>query len=88
VSKSNGRQGPEDTNEIAFRVVQQLTGQVPKEDVPVSELSAKRAEAGRQGGLKGGQARAEKLSDASKSEIARNAALKRWSKKSVIDEPT
>ena len=73
-----GRQGPEDTNEIAFRVIQQLTGPAPKEDPPVSELSAKRAEAGRQGGLKGGNARKDSLTPEQRSEIARKAAKKRW----------
>ncbi|HEX8368067.1 MAG TPA: hypothetical protein VF604_05965 [Pyrinomonadaceae bacterium] len=35
---------------------------------------------GRRGGLKGGKARAEKLSAEERSEIARNAAIARWSK--------
>jgi len=35
---------------------------------------------GRKGGLKGGRARAEKLSAEERSEIARNAAIARWSK--------
>lgn len=35
---------------------------------------------GRKGGLKGGKARAEKLSAEERSEIARNAAIARWSK--------
>jgi len=33
---------------------------------------------GRLGGLKGGKARAEKLTSAQRSEIAKKAALKRW----------
>jgi hypothetical protein len=42
---------------------------------------------GRLGGLKGGDARAKKLSDERKSEIARQAALKRWKgKKKPGDE--
>lgn len=42
---------------------------------------------GRLGGLKGGKARADKLSDERKSEIARKAALKRWEgKKKPGDE--
>ncbi len=35
---------------------------------------------GRLGGLKGGKARAKKLSAEKRSEIARNAAIARWSK--------
>ena len=37
--------------------------------------------AGRLGGLKGGKARAEKLSSEDRKAIARNAAQKRWAKK-------
>jgi hypothetical protein len=37
--------------------------------------------AGRLGGLKGGHARAEKLSDERRKEIARKAAEVRWAKK-------
>jgi hypothetical protein len=36
---------------------------------------------GRLGGLKGGKARAKKLSPIRRSEIARNAVLARWSKR-------
>lgn len=36
---------------------------------------------GRLGGLKGGRARADKLSDKRKSEIARKAAETRWAKR-------
>jgi hypothetical protein len=36
---------------------------------------------GRLGGLKGGKARAEKLSPARRSEIAREAVLTRWKKR-------
>lgn len=71
------RQGPEDTNQLAFRVVQQLTGQAPKPD---TEESVK-AQSGRKGGLKGGKARAAKLSPEERSEIAKNAANARWAKK-------
>jgi hypothetical protein len=80
VSKRTGRQGPEDMNETAFRIVQQITGQAPKEPEPESDLSAKRAEAGRKGGLKGGQSRSQKLSSQERSEIARKAAAARWKK--------
>ena len=84
VSKSNGRQGPEDTNETAFRIVQFLADKSEGRESDVQpecdDLSAKRAEAGRAGGLKGGRARAQKLSDSQRAEIARKAAKARWSK--------
>ncbi len=53
----------------AFRVVQEATGQ-----------STQQSEAGRLGGLKGGKARAAKLTPERRREIARNAAQKRWGK--------
>jgi len=38
---------------------------------------------GRLGGLKGGKARAEKLSNEERSNIARNAATSRWKRRSI-----
>ena len=77
---SKKKQGPEDVNEIAFRVMQEATG-----DVPAEEASGKNPAAvalGRLGGLKGGKARAAKMTPEQRSEIARNAAEARWNKKS------
>lgn len=59
----------------AFRVVQEATRQIeekPKQDIDYSAL-------GRKGGLKGGKARAEKLSPERRREIAKKAAQTRWS---------
>lgn len=47
-----------------------------------SDLAKAAAALGRLGGLKGGKARAAKLSAEERKDIARNAALKRWEKKS------
>lgn len=50
---------------------------------PVPKLDGKNAAAvalGRKGGLKGGKARAEKLSARKRHEIAKKAALARWKK--------
>ena len=58
----------------AFRVVQEATGQAeeePKSDIDYAAL-------GRKGGLKGGKARAEKLTPERRSEIAKRAAAVRW----------
>lgn len=63
-----------DINEIAFGVVQQATGEVPK---PVESAKAK---AGRKGGVKGGASRATALTPEQRSEIARLAAQARWKK--------
>ena len=69
-----GKQGPEDMNVIAFRVIQEATGQRPKGNKPGEPTP------GRPGGLKGGKARASRLTPAQRSEIARVAALARWKK--------
>jgi hypothetical protein len=69
-----GKQGPEDMNEIAFRVIQEATGQRPKGKKPGEPTP------GRAGGLKGGRVRASRLTAAQRSEIARVAALARWKK--------
>jgi len=70
----------------AFRVVQEATRQVePKSIDPEPELvNGKNPYAvilGRRGGLKGGKARAEKLTPEQRKEIAQKAARKRWDKK-------
>ncbi|MFC1987602.1 histone H1 [Chloroflexota bacterium] len=56
----------------AFRVVQEAIGEV--EEKPVIDYKA----LGRKGGLKGGMARANKLSPTQRSEIAKKAAQARW----------
>jgi hypothetical protein len=78
--RSRKKQGPKDPNESAHRIVREATGDA---HVPDSEPKNPAAvELGRLGGLKGGRARAEKLSKAERSEIARKAAKARWAKKS------
>jgi hypothetical protein len=52
-------QGPEDFAETAFRVFQEAIGEAPKTEAPAKNAAA--VELGRLGGLKGGKARAEKL---------------------------
>ena len=79
----------DDPNVTAFRVVQQATeGEdggrgLESDGNERPELPEKNPAAvalGRLGGLKGGKARAAKLSPERKSEIARKAAQARWSK--------
>ena len=62
------KQGPKDTNEVAFRVFQQAIGEVPVEEPKEKSDAA----------VKRGTARSEKLSAERRSEIARAAARKRW----------
>jgi hypothetical protein len=69
-----------DLNQAAFNIVQQITGQT----IQASGQPAKNPAAvalGRLGGLKGGKARASALSGRRRREIAKRAAIKRWSKK-------
>ena len=66
-----------DLNQLAASIVGEATGEID----PQPELSDKEKaaiESGRLGGLKGGKARAEKLTPAQRSEIAKKAAQKRW----------
>lgn len=64
-----------DLNQIAASIVERTTGsKQPKKNPAAVAL-------GRLGGLKGGKARAEKLSAKKRIEIAQRAAQARWSKR-------
>lgn len=66
-----------DINLLAKSIMEQATGQQPKE--PADEGKNPAAVAlGRLGGLKGGKARAAKLTKEQRSEIAKRAANIRW----------
>jgi hypothetical protein len=67
---------PRDVNELAWSIVNDLTGDEP----PAPEPDSERVEAGRKGGAKGGPARPKKLTPEQRSEIARKAARARWAK--------
>jgi hypothetical protein len=70
---------------VARRVVEQAIGEhldgTPLED-PNAGKNPAAVSLGRKGGLKGGKARAAKLSPEERSRIARRAAAKRWSSSS------
>ena len=68
---------PKDANQLAKSIVDQATGQ---SNETINQDAAKLAAQalGRLGGLKGGKARAEKLSAKRRSEIAKAAAKARW----------
>ena len=79
---------PRDPNQLAYRIIREATGQVPKYDPrdettkPVDPSKNPNAVAlGRLGGLKGGAARAASLSPRKRSQIAAKAAKTRWGKK-------
>lgn len=65
---------PGDLNRLAARIVDDATSEEP------NTKESPQAQAGRTGGLKGGNARAAKLTANQRSEIARKAARARWSK--------
>jgi hypothetical protein len=73
---------PRDTNQLAKAVVDLATaGEPAPEAEPVTAKNPAAVELGRLGGLKGGKARAAKLSKKRKTEIAKKAARARWAKK-------
>lgn len=79
---------PRDANALARRIVDEATGEVPKEheelplDPPPPDPGKDPAAValGRRGGRKGGKARAEKMTPKQRSEAARRAANARWEK--------
>lgn len=78
----SSKKKPRDINELAKSIVDQATGETPApEEVEQSEKNPAAVALGRLGGLKGGKARAAKLSAKKRSEIAKKAAAARWKKK-------
>lgn len=71
---------PRDVNAMAKIIVDEATGEAPPTD-PNDGKDPAAVSLGRRGGLKGGRARADKLSAKRRSEIARKAAQARWGKK-------
>jgi len=67
---------PKDSNQLARRIVDIVAGDAPRD--PVAQPPSQMAELGQRGGLKGGAARAAKLSPEERSAIAKKAAAKRW----------
>jgi len=85
VEKPRKKKRDSDFAVTAFRVVQEATGQdepKPKEAEPelVEGKNPHAVALGRLGGLKGGKARASKLTPEQRKEIAQKAAQARWGK--------
>ena len=73
---------PRDSNDLAFSIVAQLTGATEACEEPAGPQKDPAAVAlGRRGGLKGGHARAAKMTAGERVESAKKAALARWAKK-------
>jgi hypothetical protein len=73
------RKRPRDINEIARQIVDEATGEAPPLDPDEGKDPAAVA-LGRKGGLKGGKARAAKMTPQERQEAARRAARARWDK--------
>lgn len=72
------RKRPTDVNELAAQIVGEATGEIA---VPADDEGKDPAAValGRRGGLKGGKARAAKMTPEERRESARKAAQARWS---------
>jgi hypothetical protein len=71
---------PRDTNQLAKFIVDLATGDAAEPTPADTGKDPAAVALGRRGGLKGGKARADKLSAKERSEIAKSAARSRWSK--------
>lgn len=75
--RSSTKKPSKDLNVNAFNIASSIADDVPE----VKPKNAAAVALGRLGGLKGGKARAAKLSDKKRKEIAKKAAEARWGKK-------
>ena len=73
-SMAKKKKRPADVNVMAFQITEEATKALAEGKNPAAVAL------GRLGGLKGGKARAQKLSPKKRKEIAKRAAETRWSK--------
>jgi hypothetical protein len=71
---------PRDTNQLAWQIVQEATGQAPVEPEKPDTRNQAAVALSKLGASKGGKARAENLSARKRKDIARRAANARWKK--------
>jgi len=67
-----------DLSQLAKRIVDEATGQTERTPSPSEGKDPLAVELGRRGGLKGGKARARKMTKKQRSASAKKAALARW----------
>jgi hypothetical protein len=72
---------PSDINLIASQIVAEATQEEKPTKTPTKEKNPAAVALGHLGGLKGGPARAKKLSSKKRKAIAKRAATSRWSKR-------
>ena len=88
-SSKKNRKRPRDTNQLAHSVFLEAIGEAPEREKPEeSDKNPAAVALGRLGGLKGGKARAAKLTSEERSRIARKAAMARWRAATAGDEPS
>jgi hypothetical protein len=76
------RKRPRDPNELAKQIADEATGEKPRFNPDAGKDPAAVA-LGRKGGLKGGKARAERMTPEQRSEAAKQAAVARWAKRNI-----
>jgi hypothetical protein len=74
------RTGKPDVNQMAANLIDAIADELPTEQPDASGKNPAAVALGRLGGLKGGKARAAKLSKRKLHAIAKKAAVARWSK--------
>jgi hypothetical protein len=78
--KRSSTRRPRDLNQLAAAIVNAATDEAAPEPIDDGKDPAAVA-LGRKGGLKGGRARADKLTPERRKEIARKAAAARWAER-------
>lgn len=78
--KRSSKKRPADTNRLAHQIVQESIGEAPDPDEGKDPAAVA---LGRKGGLKGGKARAAKMTPEERKEAAQKAARARWAKEGI-----
>lgn len=78
---TRARKRPRDTNQLAYQIVQEATGQAETPAEAPDTRNPAAVALSKLGASKGGQARAAALSPARRSAIARKAVQARWKKR-------
>ena len=78
LSRASNPKRPRDTNQLAWQIVQEATGQAAQEPETPDTRNQAAVALSKLGASKGGKARAEKLSATRRKAIARKAAKARW----------
>lgn len=76
---------PRDTNQLAKLIVDMATGEAEPETKPQDGKNPAAVALGRLGGLRGGKARANSLTQEERKAIATKAAASRWAKKATAE---